>query len=1115
MRVVLAKQRKRRPAQKQPAQQRVIERRPPLKGFNFLRPIWRWAQSKFARELPWRAFVSWQAYYAAYLRTDANQALLRHTAPYVGDPARQIELMDAMAAGRGPAIVSAPAGCGKSRFALELAHRMEREHRRWHVLFVRHDDRAVQEELHQLTQLKRVVFIVDDAQDCPELVNLLAAACAEAPAAASLQLVCLTRSTARARVARTIAAAFPTGTMQEIDLGRPSLQLVRGLIDELLPQSSPHHRETIARFVRQSYFGAVLVCGMLSREARLPQTFQRHDLRDRICRETLRAAADGVCPLETALRALAVYAALAPVSKASAEVREWAAELSGLAAATVTVLLDRMLAAGLFVESGDALIRPAPDLLGDLILEEACLDANGKPTDFSARLLDELLAAEPLATVRNCTGIGQLFGTDQEIDLVSRLVLERARTVAVGNKWDVIKLLQTAQPLAASRPATVVEVAGIMEERGILRRDFPAAESIGVDSVEAGVYELLMSAGEADAAAVPVALGLGRDLYAASREDGRSREHLLGELRACCRFEIGRSLAHAKAVADTLRAWISESDGGAAALCVGLSAQFLALEAQGEGGGEHTTPALRSPLNPLPEVWAVRDVIVGTLAHGMAHRDATVQCAAIASLERYGEWQEAPDQTWWEQWLPQLARETDRLSAALLELAQATIPLPVWAAAELQGWRWWAQQHDFLHRAGVAILRAIPDTDAYRLWKLLHEVRLPVHSALPEPASARSQDRLQHVQAISAAREEDTVEQAHRLFDKFDSRYADSSAWRALWLLVLGQTPQTSLQHHAGAVVGEFVRRHSEAAWSLVNPADADGPLFSVLPLLLAELGKQDRERRSREARNVPAGTRLEQAWLRALSFTSDFNEPELAVLARGLEATDTATVYRTADALLAAQSADRLTAFRRVFDVIARRPTDSELWELVIQQFVNWTEIVLPPQSGKPTDEMTQVADRLLTLLHSHGSHLRWGFQRHTRKLGSALAIIAVLCPRRLREWMQREWGKPAAAGARWNDESPLSVDRLPEIARLIADSQAAAQWVETFLDWMRHDAQLGSIGAVGLAELCSTDDIRVSDLAEAAGTLPTDASRKAFAEFVNHRKRRERPGSGIGTAD
>lgn len=1072
-----------------------------LKNLNVLRPIWHWAQGKFARQPSWRAFVGWQVYYAAYLGADARHALIQHGGPYVGDPARQSELLDAIAAGRGPAVVRAPPGCGKSRFALELARRIERERGRWQVVFVRHDETAVREELQQLAQLKRVVFIVDDAHECPQLVRLLAATCAQAPAAASLHLVCLTRSTGRAPVSRALNDPLPPEAIQEIDLGRPSPQLVRSLIDQLLPQSSPHHRDTIARFVRQSYFGAVLVCSMLSREARLPQTFQRNDLRDRICRELLRSSADGVCPVETALRALAVYAALAPLPKARADVRDWAAQFSGLTPSTVDSLVDRALRAGLLQEYGHSLIRPLPDLLGDLILEAACLDTNGKPTPSSARLLEQLLDAEPAAAARNCADIGLLFGAAEDVDLISKIVLERARTIPAGSQWDVLKLLQTAQPLAACRPATVVEMTAILEARGILSRKPPAGELIGGNSVEMGACTLLMSAGEMDLTAVPAALGLGRDLYTASREDARSREHVLDKLAAYCRFEAGRSLAHAQAVVDTLRAWVGESDVASAALAASLSAQFLTLE---------VTSSVRSPLNALPEVWAVRDVATDTVVRGMAHADAAAQCTAIESLEPYADCERTADQAWTDRWLPQLTRETERLAAAIIRTAKESTPLRVPAAAELQGWRWWARREDVLHRAGVTILRAIPDTDAYRLWKLVYALPLPVQTALPEPTPPEPQDRLEYVQAFSTARAEETAAQARQLFDALDPRYPDISAWRALWLVVLEQSLRMAIHPHTGIAAAEFARRHSEVAWSFVNRADADGPLFALLPFLLAELGKLDRARRSREAGSVPRGTRLEEAWLRALSFTSDFDEPERAILARGLESADPDTVHHAADALLAAGSADRLAAFRRVFGVITHHPTDSALWELTLQRFVNWAEVVLPPRLDKPTDEMVRAADGLLTLLQTQGSHLRWGFQRHTRQLANALAILAVVCPRRLQEWMQREWGRAAAAGGKWSDESPLSRGRLAEIMRLIAGSPAATQWIETFAGWMRHDPQLGGVGAIGLAELCSTEDTRVSELAQAIEAHPTDASQKALAEFLNQRRKRERPSSG-----
>ena len=1085
-----------------------------LKSFNFLRPFWRLTQGRLAQP-SWRAFVGWQGYYADSLGTDAGHALVQHSGPYVGNSTLPIELIDKIMAAPGAALVSAPPGCGKSRFAIELARQIERSHPRWHVVFVRHDEATVREELPQLTQLRHVVFIVDDAHECPELVKLLADACAPVSAPIPLYLLCLTRSTGRARVSGAIHGAFPPGMVREIDLGRPPVALVRALIDQLLPQSSPHHRDTIARFVRQSYFGAVLVCTALRREARLPQTFQRQDLRDRVCRETLRGAADGVCPIESALRALAVYAALAPLPKASPDGREWAARLSGLTPDALDALTARAVAAGLLQDDGQAL-RPVPDLLGDLLLEAACMDAHGKPTPYSSQLLAPLLELEPTATVRNCAEVGQLFATDQEVDLLSRLILERARTIPAGSQWDVLELLQTTLPLATRRPATVIEMIRVMEGRGILRRHPPAAELFGANSGEMRACALLMTAGEVDSAAVPVALGLGRHLYAAAREDARSREHVLSLLKTCCRLETGRSIAHAQAVVDALRAAVSEPDTEAAALSAALSAQFLTLEAQARHDAEHTTGPSRVALNPVPEIWAVRDGVVDTLTRGMAHADAIVQCVVVGSLERYAGHAGTPDQAWWDRWSPQLARETDALSAALIRLAQGTTTtLPVLAAVELQGWHWWARQQDVLHRAGAAILRAIPNRDAYRLWKLLYAPRLPVRTALPDPSPAGPQVRLQYVQAVATAREEDAIGQARQCFDTLDLRSADSGAWRALWLRVLDQSPRMPIHPHADVILGEFARRYPEIAWSFVNTQDAEGPFFAVLPFLLMELGKQDRARRSTEARNVPPGSRLEEAWLRALSFTSDFDEPERVLLARGLESADPEAVHRAAGALLAASSADQPTAFRNVFTVIARLPTDSGLWELAIQRFVSWAEVVLPPRLDKSTDEMARVAEGLLALLQSHGSHLRWGFQRHTRQLPTALAIGAVLCPLRLQEWMRRDWGQAAAQEGKWSDASPLSVDRLPEIMRLIAGSPAAAQWIGTLTDWMKQEPQLARTAAVGLAELCSLDDARVGELTQTIQAHPTDASQKALADFVNHRKRRERPGSGLGATD
>jgi hypothetical protein len=1073
-----------------------------LKVLNLLRLLGLGAWGGFAQQPSWRGFVSWEAYYRPYLGTAAGHALIQHTGPLVGDAARQIELINGMVAGRGPAVICAPPGCGKSRFALELARRIEKGGQRWQVVFVQHDESAVREELHQLTQLQRLVFVVDDAQECPELVKLLAVACAQGTATAPLHLVCLTRSTGRAPVTQAINSVFPPGAIQEIELGRPSQKLVRALIDQVLPKSSPLHRDTIERFVRQSYFGAVLVCTLLRREGRLPQSFQRQDLRDRVCREPLRDAVQGVCSIETALRALAVYAALSPVAKANVEVRELAAQLSALAPASVDILIERVVMAGLFQEYGRARIRPIPDLLGDLILEEACLNAQGQPTPKGTQLLERLFEVDSVTTVHNCADIGQLFGTAEDVDLVSKLILERARRVPPDSKWDVMELLRTCVPLSVRRPATVLELAGILEARGILRRRPPAAELYGIDSIEMDTCALLMRAGEVDPIAVPVALRLGGDLYAAARGDARSQKRVFELLEAHCKFEIGRDLAHAQAVVNTLRAWVSECDAQTAALAASLSAQFLTLGVKGQQEVGLSMTFLRSGLKPAPEVCAVRDVAVDTLVRGMAHADISVQFAAVGALDHYAGGQFPPEQVPLDAWRPQLTREIDALSVALTQRVKSTKSSSLCAIAELRGWRWWTNELELLQHAGITILESVPDSDDYRLWKFLHAHQLPARTVVPKDDFRDAQTRLQYFQAAGVHSEEEVAARARELFDALDSRYPNIAAWRALWLGVFEQSPRMLLDHKAAVVVGEFARRHPDAAWSFVNETDADGPLFVLLPFLLVELGNLDRARRARGAERVRAGTRLEEAWLCALWGVQEPNEAERALLVRGLVSKDPDTVHRAAAALLSASHGERMGAFRAVFAAIAQRPADSALWELVIERFVHWAEGVLPPRPIEPDQDAVAVAAELVGLLQTQSSSLRWGFQTHTRQLANALAILAVVQPQQLQDWMRRAWARPQNHSGAWTDESPLSVSRLSEMMCRITDSSVAVQWIEVFVDWMRREPQLGRFGALGLAELCSLDDTRVGELAREIGAHPTEASLTAFAEFVHHQK-------------
>ncbi|HEY6923957.1 MAG TPA: hypothetical protein VI653_10840, partial [Steroidobacteraceae bacterium] len=330
-------------------------------------------RDRFVRQPKWQALVDAHTYYRAFLENSPGCALIDHRGPLVGDDLRQTQIVDALGAGRKVFLLSAPAGCGKSRFALELARRLKTQ-KAWDVRFVRHDESALTQELPELARARQLVLIVDDAHECPALVERLAALSAIAAPEQGIQLICLTRASGRTLVAEALANHFPIGEPLEIDLGRPNPKLVRELIDKLIPQLSPHHRDVIRRIVADSYFATVLLCSRVARQKNLPQTLSTRNLREFAIRQPIAQAIRDLCTVEKALNALAVYAACAPVRSGDGVIQANAAEHSGLSVAAVETLEQRVLEAGLLQADGQGWLRPVPDLVGDLILEETCLN---------------------------------------------------------------------------------------------------------------------------------------------------------------------------------------------------------------------------------------------------------------------------------------------------------------------------------------------------------------------------------------------------------------------------------------------------------------------------------------------------------------------------------------------------------------------------------------------------------------------------------------------------------------------------------------------------------------------------------------------------------------------
>jgi hypothetical protein len=962
------------------------------------------------------------------------------------------------------------------------------------VRFVRHDESALRQELPEVAKARQLVLVVDDAQDCPALVEMLASACAAAPAEEGIQLVCLTRPAGRTVVAEALANHFPVGEAYELDLGRPTAKLVRELIDKLIPQLSPHHRDVIRRIVADSYFATVLLSSRVARQKNLPQTLSTRNLREYAIRQPIAQAIRDLCSTEKALNALAVYAACAPVRAPDAVIRASAAEHAGLSVADIEVLEQRVLEAGLFQSDGLGWLRPVPDLVGDLILEETCLNEQGRPTALGKALVRTLFDVYHEPITRNCGDVARLFSTSTRIDLLSELVLERADDLSSGTASEALQLLDSCASLAARQPATVVRLIEVLTDKGILRTDPPARELDHADNLEVRAQSLLTAASESDPTVVPRAMEYSRRLVTCARKDVGTYQSLRDNLTAPCEFGVARPLAHAQAVLDVLSGWVDSPD--AAELAASLVQGFLQLQMRAHRWEDNALTAVLVSLAPTDEISKLRDRAVNILVRCSRQAAPAVQYAAADSLRQWAHGYRNLTEELRERWAPQLGRELDALSESFSKLAATTIHLPVRAAVEHQGWRWWIEDLNLLTQpGGKRILDALPEAKPYSLWKALHDAALPVFP-IPRDETTDPQQRRERLSAVIEPTVERTTQLARDLFDQLDPTCSDSSAWSGLFTTALTALPRRPLQSQAHLYVAEFVKRHSDQAWTFVTEETANGPLGAILPALLVELRRQDAPRwREAIQKSVP-GTRLFQIELRALCAASELDPAEQTMVSKALQMDEAGVVHLSAQALLNAAPAALAPGLSAVFAILPTRPGDERLWELALDAFARWgSHILSAPEGEEASPQMRALSGELLKLLRSQGNSITWRQGPHTRSLATVLAIFAVAVPHTLKSWMREVWSLSVDD---IDSELPLSTARLTEVVHLVARSPTVTYWQKQFVEWMTEEPELATAGARGLAAMCGLTHPCVAPLITRIAQQPESTALDALGEFV-----------------
>lgn len=181
----------------------------------------------------------------------------------------------------------------------------------------------------------------------------------------------------------------------------------------------------------------------------------RRDILSRFRDELVGAISDRV---ERGLltRLLARIAALQPLALGSDVVLERLAEDLGAEVSDVRQAVSALEAAGLLL--GVTRCRIAPDVLGDHILYEACVDRRG-PTGYADELLDTVpseMLPNVLANLAEldwrlgAAGVGSVLGNAKD---------KLTRTLIEASAWDREQLLKAIEPAAAYLANWIVELA--------------------------------------------------------------------------------------------------------------------------------------------------------------------------------------------------------------------------------------------------------------------------------------------------------------------------------------------------------------------------------------------------------------------------------------------------------------------------------------------------------------------------------------------------------------------------------------------------------------------------------------------------------------------------------
>lgn len=893
---------------------------------------------------PPRAFVTPEEYFQPYL-SEPSKSLIRHDVVLV-ERGQDVDILTKGILDQNWSIViiTAPPGQGKSRFALELAGSIGIDRRnflqklsfqgpRWKTYFVKSGMVDVLNQVEKLPRRNPIALFFDDAASNPQLVGALAEYASANNDGQPLVLIL----TSRAYLLPAIRSVLPEaslGHIHEHRLKRLSVDGIEKIYDQLATGLSSTNKKRFIQLTKDSPFLTVLLCRAITSGVPLSNHLSDEQLRHKLCDEPIeKATMNCGISFSKVLVTLAAISAATPYERRNGQLREPIKKLAEIDDVEFDCILQGALDSGLFIEYGSGKIRPAPDLVGDLILDRTLIsETSDTPTEIASRLVAEFLPIIPKQILNNLADLGWIRGASQ-VDLIEPILLDYRQQALSRNASELHALLEILQPVSVRRAGSVLDIIEALWERIYQMGPINTKSMREWRLLLGAATPLLSGASYADEGLVR-SMQLAKELYKnAAVETGYDNQKPANLLIEMAGFSPYRSLGMTTTAMAELERWF-ELGSSDAIVALEALAHVLSGTVNWTDSGSASVTFNSQVLHLGKDAIAIRDRAIQIVERGILSDDPQVCEKALDILDHLGRCNGGAGYTPDSQMALRVRTEKLQLLHAMERIIAEERPYRILRKLEKQLWHWWCFADELVAKRSADLLCVVPSDPAYRISKGIFDADIPMETTVPTQEEIGTLSRSEYY--FRECHDEFSLEKV--MADLSQLGLADSVNQWATFLreIAVGEGPTAwraitvfeAIARSAPTVAVRLVTDFNDEPWS-----DNSGALLSAARVANRALWSSEL---CVALENPELSEQLAFAWLISLDWENQFDETQKAFVDKCLSMSSSRLTQVIVNNLAHRNGFTWEESLRKLFRIADTVPTDEHILDQVYSKLAH-----------------------------------------------------------------------------------------------------------------------------------------------------------------------------------